>query len=49
MPIPEDARSQAWEIGRLFAGIVRSNRSGGTDVCLFKVLRVVQVVVTASG
>jgi hypothetical protein len=33
-PIPVAMRSKAWVCGRLLAGIVGSNPSGGIDVCL---------------
>ena len=33
-PTPVAARSKAWFCDRLIAGIVGSNPTGGTDVCL---------------
>jgi hypothetical protein len=33
-PIPVAARSKAWVCGRALAGIVGSNPTGGTDVCV---------------
>jgi hypothetical protein len=34
VPIPVSARFKAWVCGRALAGIVGSNPTGGTDVCL---------------
>jgi hypothetical protein len=39
MVIPVAARSKAWVCGRSLAGIVGSNRSRGTEVCLLCVVR----------
>ena len=41
--IPVDARSKAWVCDRSRAGIASSNPVGGMDVCLLRVLYVVQV------
>jgi hypothetical protein len=42
VPIPVAARSKAWDCGRSRAGIMGSNRAGGMDVCLLRVLCVVR-------
>ena len=42
MPIPVAARSKAWVCGGSLPGIVGSNRAGGMDVCLLRVLCVVR-------
>ena len=39
-PVPVAARSKAWVCGRLLAGIVGSNPTGGIDVCLLWVMYV---------
>jgi len=33
MPIPDFARSKAWDCGSSFAGIAGSNPAGNMDVC----------------
>jgi hypothetical protein len=42
------ARSKAWVCGRVLAGIVGSNPTGGIDVCLVQCL-CCQVEVSATG
>jgi len=42
VPVPVAARSKAWVCGLSHAGIVGSNRTGGTDVCLLCLLGVVR-------
>jgi len=41
-PIAVPARSKAWVCGRSLAGIVGSTPTGGTDICLLRVLCVVR-------
>jgi hypothetical protein len=49
LPIPAAARSTAWVCGRSLAGIGGSNPAWGMDVCLLRVLCVVQVEASATG
>jgi hypothetical protein len=42
------ARSKAWAFGRVLAGIMGSNSTGGTDVCLLWVFVCCQVEVSAT-
>ena len=42
LPIAAAARSKAWVFGRSLAVTASSNRAGGMDVCLLRVLSVVR-------
>jgi len=49
LPVTVNARSKAYVYDRSPAEIVGSNPTGGMDVCLLRVLCVVQVEVSAMG